>query len=267
MEQKEFSTDNLENKTQGYVLLHRTLLDAPYFKDAHYVQLWIYLILKANHKEVFFNGVKIPRGGLLTGRKKISDDTWINESKVERMLKFLESEQQIEQLGTGKGRVIVIKNWDKFQKVNSKVNNDDTMVQQRLNNGSTMLEHIQVMSNDNNESNDIKAIVNYLNSVLGTNFKYSSKQTRSLIKARIKDGFTVDDFKLVIDKKFNEWDRTDMSKFLRPETLFSNKFEGYVNQQINKTLTKGEKNARVSDDIIRSISQDNQVNGNFMLTI
>jgi uncharacterized phage protein (TIGR02220 family) len=132
---------------------------------------------------------------------------------------------------------------------------------------NTEYEIVNENDNDINVSNDIKEIINYLNSVLGTNFKITSKQTQSLIKARIKDGFTVDDFKLVIDKKFNEWDRTDMSKFLRPETLFSNKFEGYVNQQINTTLTKGEKNARVSDDIIRSISKDNEVNGNFMLTI
>jgi len=70
--------------------------------------------------------------------------------------------------------------------------------------------------------------------VCGSNYKVSSKNTIQLIKARIKDGFTVDDFKVVIDKKFKEWSHDDkFCKFLRPETLFSNKFEGYLNQ-INK---------------------------------
>lgn len=223
--------ENLENKSQGYVLLHRTLLDAPYFKDAQYVQLWVYLILKANHKEVFFKGTKIPRGGLITGRKKIADDTWISESKVERMLDFLESEQQIEQLKTARGRVIVIKNWDKFQKVNSKLNNCHTTGEQLVNNCDTTGEHIQVMNNVINVSNEIKEIINYLNSVCGSNYKVSSKNTIQLIKTRIKDGFTFDDFKLVIDKKHNEWAYDEkFCKFLRPETLFSNKFEGYLNQ-------------------------------------
>ena len=85
-------------------------------------------------------------------------------------------------------------------------------------------------------------IVNYLNSVCGSFYKHTTKNTRQLIKARIKEGFTINDFKVVIDKKFNEWNNTEMSKFLRPDTLFSNKFEGYLNQIINK----GGKNERVA---------------------
>lgn len=113
--------------------------------------------------------------------------------------------------------------------------------------------HISIhMENEND--NTIKDIIDYLNNVLGTHYKYSSVNTRKLIKARLKD-FTLDDFKVVIDKKYNEWKDTDMSKHLVPETLFGNKFEGYLNQQINKTLTKGEKNAREADQFIGSIRE------------
>ena len=52
-----------------------------------------------------------------------------------------------------------------------------------------------------------------------------------MIRARINDGFEVNDFKIVIDNKADEWVGTDFEKFLRPETLFSNKFEGYLNQK------------------------------------
>jgi uncharacterized phage protein (TIGR02220 family) len=74
-------------------------------------------------------------------------------------------------------------------------------------------------------------IVTYLNSAADKNYKESTKKTKELIKARWNEGFTLDDFKKVIDIKTSEWkSNRDMNKFLRPETLFSPKFEGYLNQ-------------------------------------
>lgn len=73
-------------------------------------------------------------------------------------------------------------------------------------------------------------IVTFLNSVTGSNYRSTTDKTRKLIAARIAEGFTVDDFKTVITKKAKEWQGTDMAQYLRPETLFSTKFEGYLNQ-------------------------------------
>ena len=82
-----------------------------------------------------------------------------------------------------------------------------------------------------------KAVIDYLNEKAGTAFKDKSKDSRSHIKARFDDGFTLDDFKTVIDKKVAEWSGTDMAKYLRPSTLFGSKFEGYLNQQTGKKTT------------------------------
>lgn len=76
-----------------------------------------------------------------------------------------------------------------------------------------------------------KEILEYLNSKLNTNYKNTSKKTQSLVRARLNEGYTIDDFKKVIDIKCDEWLNTSMSKYLRPETLFSNKFESYLNQR------------------------------------
>lgn len=84
-----------------------------------------------------------------------------------------------------------------------------------------------------------KEIINYLNNVLGANYKYTTKKTQDCIKARLNEKFTVDDFKTVIDKKAKEWLGTDMEKYLRPETLFGNKFEGYLNQTESIKKTSG----------------------------
>lgn len=77
-------------------------------------------------------------------------------------------------------------------------------------------------------------IVDYLNSKASSHYKASSAKTKRLIHTRIKDGFSVDDFKHVINTKTAEWLNTDMEKFIRPETLFGTKFESYLNQKTSK---------------------------------
>ena len=73
-------------------------------------------------------------------------------------------------------------------------------------------------------------IVTFLNSTVGSNYKSTTDKTRKLIAARLAEGFTIDDFQAVISKKAKEWQGTDMAQYLRPETLFGTKFEGYLNQ-------------------------------------
>lgn len=81
-------------------------------------------------------------------------------------------------------------------------------------------------------------IVQYLNMRTGAKYKSSTSKTKQLINARVNEGFTVDDFKTVIDKKCVEWDGTEFEKFLRPNTLFGTKFESYLNQKVVKPKTK-----------------------------
>lgn len=98
----------------------------------------------------------------------------------------------------------------------------------------------------NNIDDNITNIIYYLNEKAKTNYKPTTYKTKSLIKARMNEGFNEDDFKKVIDNKVQEWIGTDMEKYLRPETLFGNKFEGYLNQKrnnpkwFNKEITKQE---------------------------
>jgi len=86
-------------------------------------------------------------------------------------------------------------------------------------------------------------IVKYLNNKTGKEFRHSSKANARLIDARLNEGYSVDDFKKVIDTKTAEWKGTDMEQYLRPETLFSaSKFESYLNQRTIKKTSKNEFN-------------------------
>ncbi len=83
---------------------------------------------------------------------------------------------------------------------------------------------------ENDNENINKDIIHYLNSKLGTKYKHSAEYVKKHINARLNEGYTLEDFKTVIDKKYKEWSGTEFAKFLRPETLFGTKFSTYLNQ-------------------------------------
>lgn len=175
-------------------------------------------------------------------RSKCGSITKSNENQEENEIKTKENQKEIK-----------IKSNENQKENESKTHQDVNVI---------------VNVNDNVDVNvnkitlaEIKGIVEYLNIKSNSHYKYSTDKTQTLIKARIKDGFTLDDFKIVIDKKCEEWLGTDFEKFLRPETLFSNKFEGYLNQKITakkKTL----KDISMSD-IDRAIEIERKGSGLF----
>lgn len=76
---------------------------------------------------------------------------------------------------------------------------------------------------------EIKEIVDYLNTKAGTSYRHTTKNTQKHIKARLKENYTVADFKRVIDSRVKVWGSDkDMQQYLRPDTLFGAKFESYL---------------------------------------
>lgn len=126
----------------GWISLHRKILDNPIVcKDADHFAVWSYLLLNATHTEydVWFNKERITLkpGELITSRKSIADKFRLSESKVQRILKLFESEQQIEQRVNSCGRLIAILNWGRYQKseqpFEQRVNSEWTASEQRVN--------------------------------------------------------------------------------------------------------------------------------------
>lgn len=103
---------------------------------------------------------------------------------------------------------------------------------------------------DNNICVPYKEIITYLNEKTGKKLRWDVKSNQKEIKARFNEGYTLDDFKTVIDKKYHEWGRkptkeelqrgvNDMRIYLRPKTLFGSNFDVYLNQeQTEKMLAK-----------------------------
>lgn len=99
-----------------------------------------------------------------------------------------------------------------------------------LNNSSTKLNNIY-----NNIKEKVNSIINYLNLKAGAMYKATNSKTISLVNNKLKDGFTVDDFKTVIDKKIKSLKGTQFEQYLTPFTLFGEKFEIYLNQNIQSS--------------------------------
>lgn len=93
------------------------------------------------------------------------------------------------------------------------------------------------------------SIVDYLNEKSGSNYRAKTQKTQSFIKARLNEGFTEEDFKAVIDKKCAEWIGTEWEKYLRPETLFGNKFEAYLNAKTTAKQNTGIPVNSAQDDL------------------
>lgn len=90
------------------------------------------------------------------------------------------------------------------------------------------------------EQDIVEQVVSHLNTVLETDYKPQSKKTREMITARLNQGFILENFKVVIDKKTRQW-RGDpkMCAYLRPETLFGPKFESYLNERETQGASHG----------------------------
>jgi hypothetical protein len=133
---------------QGWIKLHRKLLDNALMSKSAYLQLWIALLLRANHKqnEFIFDNKKVvlQPGQFITGRDKLSELTAIPPSTIEKILKYLENEQQIEQQTTNKYRLITILNWQYYQ----------SQEHQHDNNVSSKEQQRDTNKNDKNEKND-----------------------------------------------------------------------------------------------------------------
>lgn len=92
--------------------------------------------------------------------------------------------------------------------------------------------------------NIYKDVIDYLNLKTNKKFTATSDATQRFIHARISEGFKLDDFKTVIDKKCIDWVGTEWEKYLRPQTLFGTKFESYLNEPVkeNKQVNKSSNN-------------------------
>lgn len=125
--------------SQGWIKLHRAIEENPRFRDSKWLQIWIKCLILATHRafKTVFDGkvIELQPGQFITSRKSLARETDTHESRVERILKTLEIEQQIEQAGGASSRLITVTKWADYQGTEQ-----DT--EQRPNSQRTPSEHL-----------------------------------------------------------------------------------------------------------------------------
>ena len=91
--------------------------------------------------------------------------------------------------------------------------------------------------NNNNIFLICQEVISYLNLKSKKNFKVDTASHQKFIKARLKEGYVLEDFKKVVDIMVAKWKGTDYEQYLQPQTLFGNKMDNYLNQPMPKRST------------------------------
>lgn len=106
-------------------------------------------------------------------------------------------------------------------------------------------------------------IIEYLNQKTGSKFKPTTKPYVQAIRSRLKEGYTVDDFKTVIDKKCREWKGTKLEKYLTPKTLFApSHFDTYLNSNEMAAMTDTERKVAELNALIDAVERGTDEAGN-----
>lgn len=188
--------------------------------DKHNILSWI--IYNTNYQEEY-NGLKIYQ--CYISSSTISKCTGIQLTKTKRLLKTLEEERFISYIHKSKSKYtssiiyadFIAKNSQKSEPVDEPV--------------SEPVSEPLSINISRNISNIYSRVITQLNKKANKKFKATTKKTIACINARLNEGFLEDDFYKVIEIKSKTWlHDPEMNRYLRPETLFGNKFESYLNE-------------------------------------
>jgi len=244
--------------------LHRQLFNKPIWLNSSPQQkvVLIAILSRANYKENSWDwdGKKfsVKPGQFVTSLKSIKErcGDGVSIRNIRTALKRFENMEFLTSKVTNRGRIITILNWNKYQQRENQSDkaSDKQVTSPRQAPDKPLTTNKKVKKEKNvkkGKKRDMyipengvpyQEIIQDLNQKANLKYKSTTPKTRALIKSRFKEGFTLDDFIIVHTNQVESWSGTDMSKYLRPETLYGTKFESYLNkpqqtQRLSKTLS------------------------------
>ena len=261
-----------------------------YNKPPLYVKVWLYLLCRANHAD--YKGLR--RGQLWTSIPEIQDAChyYIGYRRVTPTIKevrsvfdFLRNPYEGEDEGHTKGAMIVtakgthgtlvtVCNYSIYQDFRAYEGQGDGRNEEfvkeirrepegpNINNALNTLQGKEIAPIS--PTGGCSEIISFLNTETGSSFRANTAATQRIINARLSDGFSVEDFKAVIDCKAGQW-KSDpkMSQYLRPSTLFAaSKFDGYL-QEARKSAGTASAQKRAVPVSLADLIEDPPGSGNW----
>ena len=114
----------------GFILIHRKLLDWEWYQNTNDTRLFIHFLLKANWKDGTYKGNEIPRGSFVTTFNKLAEETGLSIQQIRTSIKHLKLTQEITQEQHGYFSVITIRKYNDYQLDNTQINTQATDEQQ-----------------------------------------------------------------------------------------------------------------------------------------
>lgn len=198
-----------------YVKISRKILEWEWYTDVNTKVLFFHILLKANWKNGRFQGLDIPRGSFVTSYQSLADETGLTVMNVRTAIKHLKLTQEITVNQHSKFSVITVKNYAAYQTANTVANSQLTGNQQATNRQLTTIEEgKKERKEEYNKSpkgdyesgtpeNSIYATIRELyNSVCGSypRLVKMSEARKKAINARIRAGYTREDFQILFEK-------------------------------------------------------------------
>lgn len=267
---------------EGHIKLHRQFIEWEWYQNINVKVVFLHMLFKANWKDGKYQGVVVQRGSFVSSYSKLAEETGLTMNEVRTVIKNLKKTGEITVSSHAKFSVFIIENYSKYQEFPSQlpdnfIGSSQAAHRQLTGNPQAINKQLTTIEEKKEKKKDIKDIVaaseaatppifvsevdgtstsrpktieypykiviDYLNIKAGTAYQDKSRDSRKHIKARFDEGYSVDDFKKVIDIKVDEWaSDSGMAKYLRPSTLFGAKFEGYLNQKPGKPAKPKSKN-------------------------
>jgi len=131
---------------EGWIKIHRKILDWEWWCDSKTLKLFLYLLLKANHETKKWKGITVKRGEIITGRKILAKECNLSEQSVRTSLNRLKSTNEITIKTTNKFSLIKVNNYNDYQHINQQANQQTTN-KQPTNNHNEELKNIRIKEN------------------------------------------------------------------------------------------------------------------------
>lgn len=201
----------------GYIKISRKILEWEWYDDINTKSLFLHLLLKATYKDKRYMGEIIPRGSYASSIRKLADETGLSERNIRTSLMRLETTQEVTQERHAKFTVFTVKNYDKYQssdtvndtQATQKRHRSDTAIEQEIKNNIKESDSKESdkkddkrLSSPDSDSHIIATIQSLYGTVCGSYPRLAkmTEKRKAAIKARLRQGYTVDDFKTVFEK-------------------------------------------------------------------
>lgn len=133
---------------QGWIKLHRQILEWEWYSDNNCFRLFLHLLLKANHKEKRFKGIELKVGSIVTSRDLLARETGLTSQQIRTALNKLISTNEITSVTSSQGTIIQIVSYEKYQVSTNEITNEQPTSNQRVTTNKNDKNNKELLFND-----------------------------------------------------------------------------------------------------------------------